>query len=779
MAQSNEPEDELARILAGVQLQEVKDAITNIEFINLLNDLRILEQRPLLTDLPIALQHLSESQRSEWVKRIKSEIAFHKNTPSKYPLIILNRTEIHLISINRSVLEEEIDEVPITHLPYNVVDANDLIFYFPKDTVKHSQVFVTDSDCRLIGTPTYSTAGSCFIATHNLKTVWSTKEHTLQFINPTFQTSTPRISVDTDSDSDTSNSDTSSVVIAKQYNNIIRKLLENRQKRKRAMTDDDDSNSVVGPSKHKARMVELEEENATLLKQLQGLKLQHAKPTAKSEREELSDIRRAMEVLIHKVDTNINFDTTAEEKEIIDRIKEGHSTDPQPNWLYKLKTPDNIIPITESREKESLAILKPSVISNTIGTFEPDTEIKADFRGIWERILDHTKNVQMYEHEYITCLRMVMKGSAATALDKMTKEYDGNLENILEAIQDLYIPQVTFFDEYDELSNFTRQKNEHIRTTLRRASLAVYALRDTVSKAAWPDRRHHLLSSIIKQVIHEKTAMHLRMKENECAQQGTQLTLDAMINIISLYETSHRLIPNFDKKLTYNVNTLQLIKHKDQTQVTVEDLKSQIANLNYGIKSLTAKKPRTEGTPGSMDRPKAVARRRLEGRPENRGIKRTSEEYKPKQSDLSTSPSPYASQSQYRPTQSQNTRYPHNRPILRKDTQPKPYAAQYHGNTGTNYSTSYNIARKPYSSNYNTSQRYQNSNYRGTRYTSRNRGYTYGKRGNKRRSYNFQHGKNDVTLNFYKCSICPSMHPEGQNCPDQGTVSQKALTLNP
>jgi hypothetical protein len=150
--------------------------------------------------------------------------------------------------------------------------------------------------------------------------------------------------------------------------------------------------------------------------------------------------------------------------------------------IYKLKYPSNVIPIEDEREQETLAILKPRVIAKTIGSFESEDGHKMDFRGTWERILGHTKNAQLYEHEYLSILRMVMK--SANHFDKMSREYNGDLMEILKAIQDLYIPQMTFFSEFDELNNFSRAKDEHIRTTVRCTALEIFPIKATVAEAA-------------------------------------------------------------------------------------------------------------------------------------------------------------------------------------------------------------------------------------------------------------------------------------------------------
>jgi len=63
------------------------------------------------------------------------------------------------------------------------------------------------------------------------------------------------------------------------------------------------------------------------------------------------------------------------------------------------------------------------------------------------------------------------------------KIHDQNLETLKGrkavidiALQDIFIPQHTIYDDYDEINKFKRNKNENIRTTVRRASLLIYKL---------------------------------------------------------------------------------------------------------------------------------------------------------------------------------------------------------------------------------------------------------------------------------------------------------------
>jgi len=101
------------------------------------------------------------------------------------------------------------------------------------------------------------------------------------------------------------------------------------------------------------------------------------------------------------------------------------------------------------------------MVISTIGTFDPDNEFLNDFKGIWDSILDHTREYLLYEHEYISILKMVMKGTAAVNLRLMIRERL-DIDDILSAIQDLYVPEQTFFDDYVDINKFVRRANEPI-----------------------------------------------------------------------------------------------------------------------------------------------------------------------------------------------------------------------------------------------------------------------------------------------------------------------------
>jgi hypothetical protein len=561
---------------------------------------------------------------------------------------------------------------------------------------------------------------------------------------------------------------------------------------------DPDAEAAAAAAAAAARLAALEKDNADLVENMRKMQLQ---PRAvKTERQEIGDLKSQMTevmTMLKLLQTGQSLETTTDdEKKILDKFKDPVVDTGLPIMTHDLEKPVNIIPLGTQRDATTLSILKPQVITTTIGTFDPDSTPDADFRGIWERILDHSKNHKLYEHEYLTILRMVMKGSAATALDKMNKEYNGDIASILEAIQDLFIPQHNVYDDFEELNKFTRRPNEHMRTMVRRASLLIYKLKPTVAPAAWPDRRHTLLSQIIKQVIDKRTFRHLRSEELKCAQIGTSLTIEAMTNIIEFFETSEDLIPKAEIKLTYNVNTMRLIDQPNLHQTEIDELKSHISDIQASIKSMTpAKRPRVEENRlqkmANRGREIARATRRLGNNPNypnaNKGIKRPADETpNPSQSQMVTRSQ---SNPSFRGSKTPQLSYPGNKQPQNRayasQSQTPTYNRQDSNNTGTynnyqkynQYVPQYN--RMGQTNAFNTNRYRSRSQSPGYRQTGRGRYPNNNNRGrgrydNKQRSYNFRGKKHEVALHFYKCKVCAEPHQEGTSC-----EAVRAVTFSP
>jgi hypothetical protein len=482
------------------------------------------------------------------------------------------------------------------------------------------------------------------------------------------------------------------------------------------------------------------------------------------------------------------------EKKALDKIAKKVAPEAS-TLIYALAKPTNLIPETEIRDPRFLAILKGHAAIATLGTFDPEKNSRADFRDIWDRILNYTKNYKMYEHEYVDLLMTVMKGSAATILNGMIREYKGDLETIIEAIQDIYIPQHTIYDDVEELNKFKRLPNENIKSMMRRASMIIEKLKPTCTEAAWPDRKYHLLLTLLKQLIDKKTFKHLHSKELEAAQIGTQMDMKEIIMIVALYEATHELIPRNETGLVYNINSLQVMNCPDPTAKEIEKLQLQ-------INSLMPKKPRMDSRPNPYQKPSTGGLKRT-----HQGTQRNSPFTSSQASSTSSFPRTPFPNTQRRGNgmrdfksnsiSSQGSNKSFNgiskwinsnqsgssnssRPILstnkwrenRSKSRERSRPSQSHGN---NYSYPLNFRQSRSYSRSKSNDRYRNgydrqrSTSRG-RSSSRNR-YNYLSKPSymnqaRGRSLHrtFEKGSNTVTMTFYQCKLCPKTHLAGTPC---------------
>ena len=787
-----------------------KDHPVYLNILQDLNHLRRLENRPEVTELPSEWVHLSAAHLNAISIRLKTEIKAHRQYISEahrfnlppFDQIIFNETEYNLYQYN---LQKVLINLPQeTSVFPDLIASKDKSYYFPDGVIPDHEVFVTDTDCRLVNTPTYVSVNKHYLASHTINQSITSPNLSSEFSN--IPSSTPlnlseelhnldieglNLEGDTTRRRIESVSSVSTQSLTDQESVIVRQQFTPRKnpspfKDPPPIPPYRPRNPAMEEAQR--RIEALEREKAALAASLQK---STAQPKAvKTERQEIGDLKTQVNEMMNllklmTVNQPLNA-TTASERLLVNRFNETtveETTAVAPsNAFVTLERPTNIIPATQARDPVSLPCLKPSAIINTIGTFDPDTTPDIDFRCIWDRILDQTRNYKLYEHEYIMCLRVVMKGQAGMNLDKMIKEYGGDLNLVLEAIQDLFIPQHTIFDELTDLNGFKRKAGEHMRTMVRRASLLIYKLRATVAPAAWADRRHTLLSQIIKQVIDKQTFAHLRSEELKCAQMGQHLSIEAITNIVEFYETSNDLIPKTEIKLQYDVQTMKLKNQPDVHKSEIDTLRKELASLKASVLAPKRRKLDTTADKSTMP-PSQQPRGRTIIKPKRRfgermdtatdppvqqprGQKRPNDSFNAnKQYSYSSQPQPQThSQGQTsQPQQRSRQRFSKSsNQNVRSGSQSQYSApAQYRPLT---YYNSYNSG-KP---NYNKRQ----NNYRSkSPYRGRS---PYRSNSESRRSYNFKGKKHDVSLNFYKCSICPDAHAEGTSC-----ASQKALPYDP
>ena len=454
--------------------------------------------------------------------------------------------------------------------------------------------------------------------------------------------------------------------------------------------------------------------------------------------------------------------------------------------IYALAKPTNIIPSMEPRNPQFLAILKGHAAIATLGTFDPERNPQIDFRDIWDRILNYTKNYKIYEHEYVDLLMTVMKGSAATILNGMIREYKGNLTQIIEAIQDIYIPQHTIYDDVEELNRFKRLPNENIKSMMRRASMIIERLKPTCAEAAWPDRKYHLLLSLLKQLIDKKTFKHLHSKELEAAQMGTQMEIQEVITTVALYEASHESIPKQETSLVYNINSLQLTNQPDNTQSEIDKLKLQ-------INSLLPKKPRLDKN-GRRSTPYPNSSSNVLKRPHPGSARRNASDSQNTSFSSQRDSRSTFNNSQRRPdgkrdfkdysSSNSNRSFPtvnkwlnaNSNSISNSNSSQRPILStqkwrQNRSQSRDPRSQSRDSGPKtnPFTYRQSRSQsrdRYGHNSYDRYRSKSRGRSASRNRYGSRGQSFNksFGRGTNTVTMTFYQCKLCPKTHLKGTPC---------------
>jgi hypothetical protein len=380
-----------------------------------------------------------------------------------------------------------------------------------------------------------------------------------------------------------------------------------------------------------------------------------------------------------------------------------------------------------------------------------------------------------------------MKGSAASHLNGLIREHKGDLLQILEGIQDIYIPQHTIYDDVEELNKFKRLPNENIKSTMRRASMIIERLSPTCTSAAWPERKYHLLLSLLKQLIDKKVFKELHIKELEAAQTGIRLDIAEIITFIAVREATHEVVPTTEVALAYNINSLQLMNQP-------QNPKDEIEELRVRINSLMAKKPRLDhggktssrggfkrAHPDSEKRDNASShsshfssgrgsnhsfqnsQRRLNGKRDFRGASSSSTRSFQKVNGWLNNPN---NQHQSRPILSTRN-WRENRSKSREGRSQSRESRYSRSSSYPSFDRQRSSSRGP-----NRYDRYR-SQSRG-RSSSRNRN-SYGHRGNYNRNGNhsyrgknfkksFGRGTNTVTMTFYQCELCPKTHLKGTTC---------------
>jgi len=561
-------------------------SIPDSQMINILNELRRRENRDPVSVLPQGYTKMHNKYKFQHILRWTKEIDMHKKLrKAAYEKdleynnqIFFNTTELNrYIRLKASKLTGANQAENYLSLPE--IALEDIPLYYPTGTDTSRVVFVTDTLTSQTTTPSFSTAIMGYVATHSFKEA-ETRSTSTESFDETTEEELRRL--------------------REQF-----KLKDSKWQKVDPVKHPTPIIQTVDNPKHIEELANLKEQVLILQNQLKQSdkekqinrekeKELSKRHTGKTDKETITTLSQIVKGLIENVQEVKQGQLT--DKANWETLKQQLPSDTSITITNKLERPNNIIERAVHRQQETLSILKPSMVISTIGTFDPDNEFLNDFKGIWDSILDHTREYLLYEHEYISILKMVMKGTAASNLRLMIRERL-DIDEILSAIQDLYVPEQTFFDDYGDINKFVRKANEPIRACMRRAKFVINPLSKTVPDGVWVDKSYTILIGIMRQLIEKKTANHLKAKEVESLYAGgAYLNIESAINIVSLYETTHDCIPKAPIRLTYNIYTMSLCEQPEPPRIEevneIQLLREEVQMLK--LHSLEPKRPRLE-----------------------------------------------------------------------------------------------------------------------------------------------------------------------------------------
>jgi hypothetical protein len=271
-----------------------------------------------------------------------------------------------------------------------------------------------------------------------------------------------------------------------------------------------------------------------------------------------------------------------------------------------------------------------------------------------------------------------------------------------------------------------------------------------------------MLLALIKQLIERDTFQHLYAKELECIQAGTQLDIPAVTTIIALYEQTHDTIPKREMRLQYCINSMQIINRDNKSSKPIKTMTVKEKPKRSGMKTRSTSKELISSPISSQSQ--NVTRGRSTDR---------NKYDKTRQINDSRSRSASTSYSQnYSQRNSQGERDYKKKPQSYSDNRNRnrPRSQSYDRNKNRSQSMDRQRSQSRennYRNKYSKPNRYNNPNNNNNPKSNKNSN----DKGKVPYEKKFKHGKNQVTLHFYKCQACPSMHPTGSNCDKKDTLT--------
>lgn len=143
---------------------------------------------------------------------------------------------------------------------------------------------------------------------------------------------------------------------------------------------------------------------------------------------------------------------------------------------------------------------------------------------------------------------------------------------ILETLVDLYAKKQTMSDHQKAVDNFIRLKGEELPLAMGRVKILANRLQSSSDHYAWPETRHRMLRSVLKQIILPATRRDLDLKEFEALEAGGKTDIDTLVKIADRYERVNDMVPTSDCATIF-------MSASCQPKITAIDQQNQISAL--------------------------------------------------------------------------------------------------------------------------------------------------------------------------------------------------------
>ena len=275
-----------------------------------------------------------------------------------------------------------------------------------------------------------------------------------------------------------------------------------------------------------------------------------------------------------------------------------------------IQKPDFYVPYPD--ERPTRVNLKELIM--VTGYFDP-SEKDADFKHVWNKLLDYGMAERYEEHHYITALGAVLKKQAYETFCDL-RQTRRSLYEILEYFAKVYAKKRSLLDDRNAVDQFTRHKNESIMVCMDRCIIAIDKLRHHYPESAWPQIRQQMRRQILMQVVKEETRTHIQIKEDEVTEEtGLSMDFEALIKAADRYERHYKHVPEKDIQTLFKVASggivskaqdnikqqeqLQHLKKEQMLEKRLQTLQAQVEQLvdinNIGLQDYKNRGRTAEG----------------------------------------------------------------------------------------------------------------------------------------------------------------------------------------